>query len=103
MRSLACGLEWLCIGFDDFGFRRSLTRREFVTTRSEEISLVLTAMYLGNVALTFRTRESIKAMLEQHVAYLNRVFEPVDFNGIRGINFAIRKISVNGICRIDLE
>jgi len=72
-----------------------MSTRGCKTTGGEGILIILLRIYNLLCSLVFRTREVIKALLEGHVAVLNQVFEPTDFNGIRGINFVIRRISVD--------
>lgn len=41
-----------------------------------------------------RTREEIVALLYTHIKAVNQIYEGTDFNGIRGINFAIKRTTI---------
>lgn len=42
----------------------------------------------------FRTREEIVALLYTHIKAVNQIYESTNFNGIHGINFAIKRTTI---------
>lgn len=53
-------------------------------------NLIIDNIYFSNS----RTREEIVALLYTHIKAVNQIYEGTDFNGIRGINFAIKRTTI---------
>lgn len=45
--------------------------------------------------IILRTKEEIIGFLYNHIKAVNQIYEVSDFGGIRGINFAIQRITVS--------
>jgi len=65
----------------------SITRKETGIISGYIFSFICNGPY-------FRTREEIVALLYTHIKAVNQIYESTNFNGIHGINFAIKRTTI---------